>query len=117
MYSIQITHKKNFYSIRIRQQGVGKTKGCVFSMGYQVVNNEFIFDQNVKAINKIWPKENADIIAIGLLNFFAKTKKACSREWTAFWHIKDYNGNDKLYKMYDCSLKFIEKNYKLHLSL
>ena len=66
--------------------------------------------------NDLWNKWNFIVIAKCLFMFFARTKHACSREWTEGWYMSGSPGA-YTYKMYDCSLMFMASNVSLETKL
>lgn len=78
-------------------------------------------DGSIKIINKKLVRANDDWsitnyleIAKGLFIFFLKTKQYCSEKWTEAWHIKASESKGLIYKMYDCSAKFLKLNAKYY---
>lgn len=119
-YIIQVaTSGKHFHISIKRQSGGGKKSkkvelqaAFILQNGvYQLNNDQEMF---VRTTNELWNIDNIESVARGLLNFFLDSKSASSNNWTSFWHIKRFGENTKIYKMYDCNLKFLMTNVKLY---
>lgn len=120
-YIIQVaTSGKHFYLTIKKQSGRNKSKkielhaAFIADNGVYKVNN----DQGmaIRNSNKVWNADNLENVAKALLNFFLTSKFASSTNWTSFWHVKNVGESTKVYKMYDCSLDFLERNVKLYSS-
>lgn len=120
-YIIQIATNGKHFHVSIKKQNGrnGKKKvelqaTFILQNGiYQLVNGQEMF---VRTINDLWNVDNIENVAKGLLNFFLTSKFASSTKWTSFWHVKSVGESTKVYKMYDCSLDFLERNVKLYSS-
>lgn len=63
--------------------------------------------------NELWTEADWTRVAKSMFIFFTKTNHAVTRKWTDVWHLTTSKGEDE-YKMYDCSLRFIEGNVRIH---
>lgn len=80
------------------------------SFSLQKDNSIKIINKKLTHANDDWTISNYLDIAKGLFIFFLNTKQYCSEKWTEAWYIKSSENKGLIYKMYDCSAKFLKIN-------
>ena len=58
-----------------------------------------------------WLPADPEGMAVRIADFWSKTKHACSKEWTEFWHMKKIDGQLS-YTVYGCTRYYLKWNFE-----